>query len=83
MVTRALDDSVSPPATLKTTPPPESSQSQPGWVPTSADLGLPLLIAPLANKIMIAGKSACSSSPLGIRSDKSFNRLPRNLVCRH
>lgn len=34
MVTRALDDSVSPPATLKTTPLPSDSQSQPGWVPT-------------------------------------------------
>lgn len=81
MVTRALDDSISP-VTLKTLPPPVTlSPSLAGFLP-SVDLGLPLLIAPLGNKIMIAGKSTRSSSPLGIRSDKSFNRLPRNLVCR-
>ena len=81
MVTMALDDSVSP-VTLKTLPPPVTlSRSLAGFL-LSVNLGLPLLIAPLGNKIMIAGKSTRSSSPLGIRSDKSFNRLPRNLVCR-
>ena len=34
MFARALDDSVSPPATLKTIPPPRDLQTQPGWIPT-------------------------------------------------
>ena len=54
IITGALGDSLSSPEPLRAIPSPHDLLSQPGWSPGLSDLSLPLFIAPLVNKLMIA-----------------------------